>query len=260
MCRQHPADELVAVGNRAALTRGRPVRHGRPLPAPGRAGVETERAARALPPRFALSIAWASGRNTVSHRAARGLAARRRVPAMIAARMAVAITVLAVAAGALGAPAALTGPAARPAAAHRVITLDAARGSGSARRAAARGSGTPAGRSGTAAGRPGLYPRQIARGMLRSFGWGTWEFRSLNKLWSHESGWRVHADNPYTGAYGIPQAVPGSKMASAGVRWRTSAEVQIRWGLGYIKLVYGSPWHAWQHELGTGWYGHRARA
>ncbi len=190
--------------------------------------------------------------------------ARRRTPAMVAARIAVAITVTAVAAGAaagvLAAPAAVGGPAAGPAAAHRVIILDAAVVPGAARRPGARGSGAPVSGGGATAGRPSLSPRQIARGMLRSFGWGTWEFRSLNKLWSHESGWRVRADNPYTGAYGIPQAVPGSKMASAGVRWRTSARVQIRWGLGYIKLVYGSPWHAWQHELGTGWYGHRAKA
>lgn len=60
--------------------------------------------------------------------------------------------------------------------------------------------------------------------------------------------------NPYTGAAGIPQAVPGSKMASAGPNWRTSARTQILWGLGYIKSRYGSPSAAWAHEAAHGWY------
>jgi hypothetical protein len=90
--------------------------------------------------------------------------------------------------------------------------------------------------------------------MLRQFHWAAWQFRYLNLLWAHESGWNVYASNGYTGAYGIPQAVPGSKMASAGPRWWSSARTQIRWGLRYIKQRYGSPWAAWEHELSTGWY------
>jgi hypothetical protein len=99
-----------------------------------------------------------------------------------------------------------------------------------------------------------LSPRQIARRMLRSFHWPGWQFKYLNLLWSRESGWNVFAENPYSGAYGIPQAVPGSKMASAGPDWESNARTQIRWGLRYIKAMYGSPLAAWQHELATGWY------
>jgi hypothetical protein len=99
-----------------------------------------------------------------------------------------------------------------------------------------------------------LTARQIARRMLHSFHWTGWQYQWLNLLWSHESSWNVYASNPYSGAYGIPQAVPGSKMASAGPRWETSARTQIRWGLEYIKGRYGSPHVAWEHELATGWY------
>ena len=99
-----------------------------------------------------------------------------------------------------------------------------------------------------------LTPRQIARKMLRRFHWSWRQFKYLNRLWDRESGWNVHASNPYSGAYGIPQAVPGSKMASAGRYWRTSAWTQIRWGLRYIRGRYGSPHGAWNHELRTGWY------
>ncbi len=106
--------------------------------------------------------------------------------------------------------------------------------------------------------RPGqarhLTPRQIARKLLRRFHWSWRQFKYLNRLWDRESGWNVYASNPYSGAYGIPQAVPGSKMASAGRYWRTSAWTQIRWGLRYIRGIYGSPHRAWDHELRTGWY------
>lgn len=97
--------------------------------------------------------------------------------------------------------------------------------------------------------------RGIARQMLRHFHWRVRrQFRSLNRLWNRESSWNVRASNPYSGAYGIPQAVPGSKMASAGPSWRTSARTQIRWGLRYIKARYGSPRRAWHHEATAGWY------
>jgi hypothetical protein len=91
--------------------------------------------------------------------------------------------------------------------------------------------------------------------MLRHFHWSSHrQFRYLNRLWARESGWRIHASNPYSGAYGIPQAVPGSKMASAGAHWQSSARTQIRWGLRYIKDRYGSPRRAWGHEVHVGWY------
>jgi hypothetical protein len=97
-------------------------------------------------------------------------------------------------------------------------------------------------------------PQQIAEAMLGSFGWSSSQFSCLNSLWEHESGWSVTAYNAGTGAYGIPQALPGSKMASAGPDWQNDATTQIRWGLRYIQATYGSPCAAWDHELATGWY------
>jgi len=96
-------------------------------------------------------------------------------------------------------------------------------------------------------------PQQIAEAMLASFGWSSSQFSCLDPLWAHESGWSVTAANP-DGAYGIPQALPGSKMASAGPDWQTDAATQIRWGLEYIKGTYGSPCAAWGHEQATGCY------
>ena len=96
-------------------------------------------------------------------------------------------------------------------------------------------------------------PEQIAQAMLHSFGWSAGQFSCLYPLWEHESGWSVTAANP-DGAYGIPQALPGAKMASAGPNWQTNATTQIRWGLEYIKAMYGSPCGAWGHEQATGWY------
>jgi hypothetical protein len=96
-------------------------------------------------------------------------------------------------------------------------------------------------------------PQQIAEAMLGSFGWSSSQFSCLDPLWAHESGWSVTAANP-DGAYGIPQALPGSKMASAGPDWQTNAATQIRWGLEYIQGTYGSPCAAWAHEQATGWY------
>ncbi len=96
-------------------------------------------------------------------------------------------------------------------------------------------------------------PEQIAEAMLGSFGWSSSQFSCLYPLWEHESGWSVTAANP-DGAYGIPQALPGAKMASAGTGWQTDAATQIRWGLEYIQSTYGSPCGAWDHEQATGWY------
>ena len=96
-------------------------------------------------------------------------------------------------------------------------------------------------------------PQQIATAMLGSYGWSSSEFGCLNELWTRESGWNPAAANP-SGAFGIPQALPGSKMASAGADWQTNPATQIRWGLGYIRDLYGSPCGAWDHELATGSY------
>ncbi len=95
-------------------------------------------------------------------------------------------------------------------------------------------------------------PRAIARAQLAERGWSD-QFSCLDSLWQRESHWSVYASNP-SGAYGIPQALPGSKMASAGDDWRTNPATQIRWGLGYIGSRYGSPCAAWRHSQSTGWY------
>ena len=97
-------------------------------------------------------------------------------------------------------------------------------------------------------------PRTIARAMLSDFGFGSDQFSCLDSLYSGESGWNVHADNPSSSAYGIPQALPGSKMASAGSDWESNAATQIRWGLGYIQGRYGSPCSAEAFKQGNGWY------
>ncbi len=89
--------------------------------------------------------------------------------------------------------------------------------------------------------------------MLPSFGFSTDQFGCLNNIWTRESGWRYNAENA-SGAYGIPQALPGSKMATAGADWLTDPTTQIRWGLGYIKATYGSPCNAWAFWQVHGWY------
>ncbi|HYI52216.1 MAG TPA: phospholipase [Microbacterium sp.] len=93
--------------------------------------------------------------------------------------------------------------------------------------------------------------RQLASG---SYGWGEGEFSCLMSLWTKESGWNYQAYNDSSGATGIPQALPGSKMASAGSDWQTNATTQIAWGLDYISAVYGSPCSAWGHSQATDWY------
>ena len=97
-------------------------------------------------------------------------------------------------------------------------------------------------------------PREIAKALLAEFGFGQDQFGCLDSLYTRESGWRVDADNPYSSAYGIPQALPGSKMSSAGADWATNPVTQIRWGLGYIQDRYGSPCSAWGHSQSHGFY------
>jgi hypothetical protein len=97
-------------------------------------------------------------------------------------------------------------------------------------------------------------PRAIAKALLSEFGFGQDQFGCLDSLYVSESGWRVDADNPTSSAYGIPQALPGSKMASAGADWATNPVTQIRWGLGYIQDRYGSPCSAWSFKQGHNWY------
>ncbi|WP_438855809.1 aggregation-promoting factor C-terminal-like domain-containing protein [Agromyces sp. M3QZ16-3] len=94
-----------------------------------------------------------------------------------------------------------------------------------------------------------------ARDLMASmYGWGGDQFGCLVDLWNKESGWNVYAQNPSSGAYGIPQALPGDKMATAGADWATNAATQIKWGLGYIAGRYGTPCGAWSHSVSVGWY------
>jgi hypothetical protein len=85
-------------------------------------------------------------------------------------------------------------------------------------------------------------------------GFGMDQVPCLVKLWDRESHWNTTAKNPSSGAYGIAQASPGSKMASVGADWKTNPDTQIKWGLGYIKSRYGNPCGAWAHSEDTGWY------
>ena len=96
--------------------------------------------------------------------------------------------------------------------------------------------------------------QSIAYNMMASFGFDPKTFFGcLVDIWNRESGWRYDAENP-SGAYGIPQALPGSKMSSAGADWQTNPATQIRWGLGYIKSIYGDPCKAWAFEEANGYY------
>lgn len=94
----------------------------------------------------------------------------------------------------------------------------------------------------------------VARDMLAARGMGDDQYACLYNLWMRESNWNVYAQNPSSGAYGIPQSLPGSKMASAGADWQTNPVTQITWGLGYIQGRYGSPCGAWAHSQAVGWY------
>lgn len=94
----------------------------------------------------------------------------------------------------------------------------------------------------------------IGQRMVGKFGWSRSHWRCLNRLWARESGWNHRSHNGGSGAHGIPQALPGHKMASAGADWMTNPETQIRWGLRYIRYRYGSPCSAWGHFGATGWY------
>lgn len=86
------------------------------------------------------------------------------------------------------------------------------------------------------------------------YNWGSTQFKCLSSLWQAESGWNHRADNPHSGAYGIPQSLPGNKMAQAGSDWRTNPETQINWGLSYINSRYGTPCSAYKHFTRYNWY------
>ena len=104
-----------------------------------------------------------------------------------------------------------------------------------------------------AAGAKGEY-QKYALSLLPDFGWNASELEPLIYLWNRESGWNPNSHNKSSGAHGIPQALPGSKMASEGSDYYTNPEPQIRWGLKYIARRYGSPSAAWSHFCSRGWY------
>ena len=173
-------------------------------------------------------------------------AADAKTRSAVAARAASAAKLRAEAAA--SAKAAVNADAAKKAAAKKAAAKAAAAKAAAAKRATP--PATSRGSSPTYSG----SPQTIASAMLGSYGWGQDQMGCLISLWNRESGWNVYASNPSSGAYGIPQSLPGYKMASAGADWRTNPATQIRWGLGYIRSTYGSPCGAWGHSQATGWY------
>ena len=97
-------------------------------------------------------------------------------------------------------------------------------------------------------------PKEIAAILVEQRGWSSEQFSCLEVMWERESGWNVYATNPSSGAYGIPQALPGSKMASHGSNWRSDAKTQIEWGLDYISSRYSTPCGAWSFWQANNWY------
>lgn len=102
---------------------------------------------------------------------------------------------------------------------------------------------------------PGAKPKEIARQMAQNiYGWGSDQFTCYDNIIMRESEWIVTADNPTSSAYGIPQALPGKRMASEGADWETNPATQIKWGLKYVKERYGTPCKAWSFKRANGWY------
>ena len=106
----------------------------------------------------------------------------------------------------------------------------------------------------TATGTAGEYQAYAKEYISSTYGWGEDQFAALIKLWNKESGWNANAHNPNSGAHGIAQALPASKMASSGADYYTNGETQIRWGVKYIASRYGSPINAWNHSVQKNWY------
>jgi hypothetical protein len=120
--------------------------------------------------------------------------------------------------------------------------------------APAAGAWSDAGRTDAPGSSPVVRNRVLAVALLTGHGWSERQWHCLDHLWRRESHWNHLARNRWSGAYGIPQALPAAKMRSAGGDWRKSATTQIRWGLDYIARRYGSPCAAWGHSEAAGWY------
>jgi hypothetical protein len=111
-----------------------------------------------------------------------------------------------------------------------------------------------AARSRAAQGGTPAQNRALGMQMCANQGWSASQCADLGRLWAKESGWNARAHNGSSGAHGIPQALPGSKMSSHGPSWATNPRTQIAWGLDYIKGRYGNPSNAWAHSINSGWY------
>jgi hypothetical protein len=96
--------------------------------------------------------------------------------------------------------------------------------------------------------------KEFAYGLVRDNNWGRDQYSCLVALWERESNWRWDAMNKSSGAYGIPQSLPGRKMAEMGADWATNPETQVRWGVSYIKSRYGAPCGAMAHSNKFNWY------
>ena len=116
------------------------------------------------------------------------------------------------------------------------------------------GNSTPAPAANPGAGTDPESAKAIARSMMAGHGWGDSEFSCLENLWTRESSWNYQAENASSGAYGIPQALPGTKMSEVADDWATNPTTQITWGLNYISGRYGTPCSAWAHSESVGWY------
>jgi len=137
---------------------------------------------------------------------------------------------------------------------RQVVLADARRDAVSkARAAAAERAAREQARQGILA-RAQSDPRAVGRLLVADRGWGSEQFGCLDSLWTKESGWRWNANNGSSGAYGIPQALPGSKMASIGSDWANNPITQIKWGLNYISNRYGTPCSAWAQSRAVNWY------
>lgn len=102
---------------------------------------------------------------------------------------------------------------------------------------------------------PGAAPKEIGRQLAQNlYGWGQDQFACYDNIIMRESEWNPRADNPTSSAYGIPQALPGNRMASEGADWRTNPATQIKWGLKYVDERYGTPCKAWSFKRANGWY------
>lgn len=103
-------------------------------------------------------------------------------------------------------------------------------------------------------GNKAVYQNYAYDLVINKYAWSEEDFNALVKLWEKESNWNPNAHNKSSGAHGIPQSLPASKMASYGDDYMTNYETQIQWGLNYIKNRYGTPSKAWQHSCNKGWY------